>query len=318
MVNNLKDLRSKYAINLSQDEIKQKVKHIYDKYIKRRQEAILDAAAIAAGLSVEMVQERINPQISEALRLQYPNLDIKDVPSENLQGVVNGVKGKYFEILLRDKLNSGEWVGDLHLEEGQQAILAESSTQPGWDIKIVDSDGEVIEPLQAKATDSVAYIKEHFERYPDIRVVATDEVAEKFGDQASSQVIDSDIPDSVIENSTQEAIDEVSESFLEDFFDHFNPLLPLTMIVGTEGYRVLIGKYTWQKAINKSKSRVSKSMASSGVGAILAALDFGIISIPSSVSVRFIIDREENMYFLSKLLKQYNVSLKRIALDYTT
>ena len=318
MLNNLKDLKSKYAVNLSQDEIKQKIKHIYGEYMKRRQETILDAAAIAAGLSVEIIQERVDPQILEALRLQYPNLNIKEIPPENLQGVVNGVKGKYFEVLLRDKLNSGEWVGDLHLEEGQKAILAESSTQPGWDIKIVDSNGEVIELLQAKATDSVAYIKEHLERYPDIRVVATDEVAEKFVDQASSQVIDSDILDSVIENSTQEAIDEVSESFLEDFFDHFNPLIPFTMIVGSEGYRVIIGKYTLQKAINKSKSRVLKSIASSGVGAILAVLGFGIISIPSSAFVRFVIDRRKNMYFLSKLLKQYNVSLKRIALDYTT
>ena len=313
MINNLEELKLKYSHNLSKDKIKQEIRYIYDKYIKRKQDTILDIISITTALSIEILQERINPQILEAIKLQYPNLDIENFSyysSEQLQGIVNGVKGKYFEILVRDKLNSGERIGNLLLEENQKAILAESSTQPGWDLQIVDSNGKVIEFLQLKAVDSMAHIKEAIERYPNIDVIATDEVAEKFTNQLSSQIIDSDISDTALESTTKKAIGEISESFLEDFFDHFNPLIPLAIIGITESYRVIIGKYTFQRAIHKSKNRAFKSMASLGVGAMLSTLNFGAAAIPSSVLIRLAIDRQENTYFLSKLLKSHSVSLK--------
>lgn len=314
MIDNLKDLELKYPTRLSHNELKQNIKQIYEKYIRRKEEAILDSVAIAAGLSIEMLQERINPQILEAFRLQYPNLDMENLSSyssEELQGIVNGIKGKYFEILIRDKLNSGDWIGDLHLEEGQQAILAESATQPGWDLKIVDADGNIIDHLQAKATDSIAYIKEALEKY-DYPIIATDEAAEKLVDQIDEKIIDSNISDAAVENVTEETVGEMSESFLEDFFDHFNPLIPLAIIAITESSKVITGKYTLQKAIARSKNRTLKSMVSLGVGSIFAALDFGTISIPSSILTRFAIDRQENICFSSKLLKLHTIWLKKV------
>lgn len=277
MINNLRDLELKYSTRLSHNKLKQNIKQIYQQYIRRKEEAILDSVALSAGLSIEMFQEKIDPQILEALRLQYPNRSIDSISSyssEQLQGIVNGVKGKYFEVILRDKLNAGEWVGNLHLEEGQQAILAESATQPGWDLQIVDSDGNVINPLQAKATESAAYIKEALERCPNINIIATDEGAEKVIDQFTDRVIDSNISDATIEVATEEAVGEMSETFSEDFFDYFNPLMPLAIIGITEGYKVIIGKYTFQKAIERSKNRALKSIASLSIGSILVALVF--------------------------------------------
>ena len=54
--------------------------------------------------------------------------------------------------------------------------MAPSATQPGWDIQITDADGQVSDLLQAKATESAAYVKEALERYPDIDVTTTTEV----------------------------------------------------------------------------------------------------------------------------------------------
>ena len=92
------------------------------------------------------------------------------------KGFLSAWKGKYFEVLVRDELNAGEWVGDIHLEPGQTALLAESAIQPGWDLQIINSDGSVAQELQLKATESLSYVKEALERYPDIGVLTTDEV----------------------------------------------------------------------------------------------------------------------------------------------
>ena len=51
-------------------------------------------------------------------------------------------------------------------------------TSPGWDLQIVDRFGERVDVLQLKATESMSYVKEHLERYPDIRVVVPEDLAQ--------------------------------------------------------------------------------------------------------------------------------------------
>ena len=53
-------------------------------------------------------------------------------------------------------------------------------SQPGWDIQILNADGTVDQVLQAKATESVSYVKEALEKYPDIEIVTTEEVATRW------------------------------------------------------------------------------------------------------------------------------------------
>ena len=69
-----------------------------------------------------------------------------------------------------DHLNSGG------LPDGYHAEIAGSATQPGWDIRVLDEHGQVSELLQAKATESVQYVQEALQRYPDIDVTTTTEV----------------------------------------------------------------------------------------------------------------------------------------------
>lgn len=54
-------------------------------------------------------------------------------------------------------------MGDIHLEPGQVAALAESATQPGWDLQILNADGTVAGELQLKATDSLSKEKSKYE-----------------------------------------------------------------------------------------------------------------------------------------------------------
>jgi hypothetical protein len=45
-----------------------------------------------------------------------------------------------------------------------------------------NADGSVAQELQLKATQSLSYVKEALERYPDIQVLATDDVLENGAD----------------------------------------------------------------------------------------------------------------------------------------
>ena len=72
--------------------------------------------------------------------------------------------------------------------------MAESATQPGWDIKVTDSDGSLVELMSLKATDHAAYITHALERYPDIDVVSTSEVyAAMAGTPEGARLIDGGI-----------------------------------------------------------------------------------------------------------------------------
>jgi hypothetical protein len=147
---------------------------------RRRKDELLDLLVVGG---ITLAQALRNPggvptDVERAFDLAYPGLTQSEsfsdavgrMSSDELVGLVNGVKGKLFEIQLVDHLNSGG------LPEGFHASLPPSATQPGWDIQITDAQGQVSELLQAKATESASYVKEALERYPDIDVTTTSEV----------------------------------------------------------------------------------------------------------------------------------------------
>jgi hypothetical protein len=147
---------------------------------KRRQD-LLDTLVVGGFTLSQLVQDprSVPPEIERAFELAYPRLassgqtfaEAADrMSSEQLVGLVSGVKGKLFELKLLDDLNGGE------LPDGWHAELAPTATQAGWDIRIVDENGIEQELLQAKATDSAHYVAEALERYPNIDVLSTSEV----------------------------------------------------------------------------------------------------------------------------------------------
>jgi len=117
-------------------------------------------------------------QIQQAYELAYPNVaashsytdQIDSLDGAELVGFASGIKGKLFEIEYADYLNNG------HLPEGYTAEIASSPTNPGWDIAIRGEDGDMLEAIQAKATDSANYVKEALEKNPHIDIVTTSEV----------------------------------------------------------------------------------------------------------------------------------------------
>ncbi len=254
----------------------------YQKIIIDKKESLIDLIVAASNIGINsLYYTDPDPNLVTAFRRTNPNFDVSKLSqySENeLEGIINTSKGKYFEILVTEKLNNGEQVGDIYLPEGFRAVMAEKSNQPGWDVQILDSNGSVSEYLQLKATNSVGYIHDTLERYPDIAILSTDEVATEL----DGLVLNSGISEEEVRNQVTDLFDFFSSSFPSDIFTVFNPILPLVFILGTEGYRVSVGRYSIENAVTSSQYRIERSVAASGLGALVYALGAGWLSIPAT------------------------------------
>jgi len=160
-------------------------------------------------LSELIASRRVPDEIAAAYAAAYPVesglVDFRDKvdslsSGDELEGLVNGVKGKLFEMKYVDELNAGG------LPEGWQALLATSATQPGWDLQIVDGQGTLQEVISAKATEHVSYVSEALRRYPDIDVVTTSEVyAAMAGTAEGANLIDGGVSHVEVLGATQDA-----------------------------------------------------------------------------------------------------------------
>ena len=202
-----------------------------DKLAKK--DMLLDSLGISASVIHGYYHiDYIPEEIEEAYKAAYPiksqtdNLRdiIEDADDTELAGLISGIKGKLFEMRYVDFLNDG------HLPDGYEAVLAESATNPGWDIAILDNNGITVNELQMKATDSVDYIKTALERYPDIDIVTTEEVY--------NSVVMHEFADNVINSgiSNEELTSVVTETLESDSvdMDWGLPVIPMLLI----GYSV--------------------------------------------------------------------------------
>ncbi len=113
---------------------------------------------------------------------------------EALAGTINNVKGIYHEYKFEaaENADGDEW----------QASLMPDTNYPGADIVLHNNlTGESVE-IQLKATDSIAYLSEHFQRYPDTPLYATTEVAKKHAEAQSSGISNTQISEDVSETTT--------------------------------------------------------------------------------------------------------------------
>lgn len=291
---------------------------LYQHYIKKHSSALLDSAAAAAALHGIFLADqidfsRVTPQMEEAFRLAYPNVDfssLADRSPEEIEGFLTAWKGKYFEVLVRDDLNAGEWVGDIHLEPGQVAQLAENSTQPGWDLQILNSDGTVASQLQLKATESLSYVKDALERYPDIQVLTTDEVT--IPEELADKILSSGLSDQSLEKAVAEPMASLFDSPLENIVEGVLPGLPFVIIAVGETGKVLMGKKSFQAALGNGIERAAKTGAAIGVGWVVLLMDGGIISLPATFFTRFGIDRYQIFGRLAKDVEQSTENIRAI------
>jgi len=267
--------------------------HAFRRFLRANRESLLDIAVAAASVHVSVADgpQDVDPLLLKAIHDTNPSITderLFALDGDALQGAVNTAKGKYFEYLVLEKLNQGQQVGPLLLEPGQQAVLADSMTQPGWDLRIVDEHGDVVQYLQLKATDSVSYIHSALERYPDIQILATDEVAH------SGLVLDSGITDQDLRAHVEMGIDAVDSSLTESFLDHFHPLLPLAAMALYEGHRLWLGQQSLDAFKLSLARRSQRIVVTQSIGAAVYAMDGGLLSIPAAIAGGLVFDRTIN------------------------
>jgi hypothetical protein len=123
------------------------------------------------------VEERL---VLDALRRSSSNLTdasvaelasyVAGMTPEQLRGLASNVKGIYHELLFVHANNiDGDEV---------TARVFEATNYPGADVEFL-VDGEVIRSVQLKAVASTSSIVAHFQRYPDVELLVTSEVAQQ-------------------------------------------------------------------------------------------------------------------------------------------
>ena len=191
------------------------------KYANKHAEELLILSAFA---KIQYDAENLNlldTQIIEALRRSnshYADLGISEIGehlslySDNqLQGIINNVKGIAHEIKFRDVENSD---GDSLF-----ASLFDGTNHPGTDIKIRDAISGHIDEVQLKATDSESYISDWIEEHPNGKIVVTEEVAERLGLESSGFSNDE------ITYETEEVIDKLIIASDDDSIWDYFPLI---------------------------------------------------------------------------------------------
>ncbi len=269
-----------------------------EKYRVRDEKEVLELAALAADVGLDDLlnlglESDVNPQLMEALD-KYPAIKQDLLATGELsQGQISNIKGKYFEILGRDRLNEGGSLGELQLAPGQTARLAESPTEKGWDLEIIGETGESVERLQQKATESMSYVKGALQDHPEYRVVVPAEM-----DSASEEIIGTDIShvelsEEVTADNMREQLEEQMESALENSvhvsaevaFDAV-PLGSLGVLVTIGGYRYLTGQATFREVASRSSRSLRRAVVWSAVGSGLAATGLGMGAIPATMGLR--------------------------------
>ena len=274
-----------------------------EKFRIRNEKEVLEIAALAADIGLDdMVNLGLepddNPQLVEALNTYPPIKEDLLATGELSQGQINNIKGKYFETLVRDRLNDGEALGELQLEPGQTAKLATSASQKGWDLEIIDENGDAVELLQLKATESMSYVKGALENHPDYRIVVPSEM-----DSASHEIIGTDVSHADLKaeaaaDNVLEQVEEQTEGALENVVDLSTefaldvvPIGTLGILVTIGGYRFLTGQATLREATSGAAKSLRRAAIWSSIGSGLAATGLGMGAAPVTAGLRVAVTR---------------------------
>ena len=270
-------------------------------YQRRNEGEVLELAAMAVDLSALhilnlLTEPEPDRQVIEALERHYRQplseclQRVEELDGSRMDKLVDAVKGIYFEVLVRDRLNDGERVGELWLEQGQRAELARDPGEAGWDLEIFDVSGETVKQLQFKAHESMSGIYKALNEH-NFRVVVPDHI-----DSTYEEIIRTDVSLEQITEDTSEQLSEFSEGAVKNAVDvaaeTVEPawdIIPLgsALVIGvTEGRRYLMGRATLQESMKGVGRRSARAITYHTVGATLSATGLGIVSIPIVMGAR--------------------------------
>jgi len=267
--------------------------------------AYIDAYGFSSSLipdDIQQAYEMAYPDLAQSESLQSV-MDHAD--ADQLQGLVSGIKGKLFEIRYTDYLNDG------HLPDGFTAKMADSPTNPGWDIGIYDDHGNMSDALQLKATESAQYVQDALAKYPHIDIVTTDEVYSQLAMQGfADHVSNSGISD-------QELTDFVHESLSDSLpeFDWMPSILPFLVIGFFVGRKTNLSNY--EKGKEFGHRSIKTYIAHICGGAVLVLTHTWWLGLIGAIGTRLILghlrSKRERYEALKRMVKTNEQVLDRLA-----
>jgi hypothetical protein len=272
----------------------------YYRELNRRNTTVDSIMLGGETLATLLAAGTVSEEIISAYEAAYPNLSesisfedkVRELDADGLVGFISGVKGKLFEQQYVEYLNDG------NLPDGYTAVIAESATQPGWDIAIEDKNGEIASVLQAKATDSVSYVQDALEKYPNIDVVTTDEVY--------SHLVMSGISENITNGSISnvELVDALEKAVdaSELTMDYTPPMFALAFIAFTSYKDESLTLYEKARSAGDRSGKTYLSyLVGGGVAAITNTWWLGVLG---SVSSRILSDSGNRKYETYVKLKE--------------
>lgn len=132
---------------------------------------LLGALLVSQDSNGRIDPSKLPDSVREAFELQYPNLHeagrLSELTMDDAQPLVSGWVGKFTEIMVRDRLNSGDAISGFRLPAGHVAQLADDPTQQGWDIR-VEPSGQL---FQVKSTSNLGYVRESARNLDDEGII---------------------------------------------------------------------------------------------------------------------------------------------------
>jgi hypothetical protein len=104
---------------------------------------------------------------------------VQSLSVEQISGLKNSVKGIYHELAFQRRENLD---GDEYIVE-----LFDDTNHAGADIRIINVETGEVSEVQLKATNYASYVREHNEKYENIDVLTTSEVAATSSEWSSSE-----------------------------------------------------------------------------------------------------------------------------------
>ena len=274
----------------------------YEINLKACRDKSIDVAVISGATFIYAKSlAEISPDVLKAYEMAYPDIAAQKCFLEQVEtlhspeailGFTNGIKGKLFEIQYADYLNNG------HLPDGFHASLAEAANQPGHDLIISGPNGEVSQFLQLKATESASYIQEALHRYPDIPVVATDEVFLSVAGKElleGGNVMPSGISDHAIETLAQSNIDHAQDAWFKT--PGSIPTLSILIILFHEGLKQ--DKTLYQKSFSVG-DRSASAIIHSTIATSVATVAGGLVGVAALFGYIYITNKAQADLLLSK------------------
>ncbi len=222
--------------------------------------ALLTETALDSSSQTKLVLEalrRSNNSLHDANESELSEY-LHSLPPEQLRGAANNVKGIYHELKYVEEYNATnkDTYAELHI----------STTHQGSDVMIKSTEtGEVLKEYQLKATYSESYVRYHQERYPDVEIVATDEVAERMEAKGVEASGNSNLE---LTNTVNTVFDNVAGNTIGDRIFEAAEISGLAK-AGLEAINVLQGKTNLPDAGKKTLRATASMAAATGITSYL-------------------------------------------------